>query len=279
MNGNTLPCFDDPPLQEVAISVQFEPLQRLVVPEIGRLWQHYEKKGYQHVEQHPPIEPAIERLGVRKRFMHRAELRLVDGPMLPRVWFLSDDKRELIQIQQDRFGRNWRKVEEGDDYPRYDDHIRGEFLGDFEDFLGFVTDSGIGAVAPTQCEVTYVNLIVGGDGWKTHADCGEVFTPLSRDYTVASRYEIEDVRFATRHLIRAQEGEFLGRLHTTMQPVFVGPEEKPGFNLTLVARGRPLSAELDGIMGFIDLGREHIVRAFADVTRDSMHRIWRRIDR
>lgn len=51
MNGNTLPCFDDPPLQEVAISVQFEPLQHLVVPEIGRLWQHYEKKGYQHDKQ------------------------------------------------------------------------------------------------------------------------------------------------------------------------------------------------------------------------------------
>lgn len=277
MNENTLPCFDDPPLQEVAIAVHFEPLQRLVVPEIGLLWQHYGEK-YQHVEQHEPIDPIIERIGVRQPLMRRAKLRFVDGPLLPRIWFLSDDKRELIQIQQDRFARNWRKVEETDDYPRYDDHIRGEFLNDLTDFLEFTRAKSIGEVFPIQCEVAYVNLILSGEGWETHADCGEVFTPLSRDYAADSRCEIEELKFVSRHLIKSSEEEFLGRLHTTMQPVFVGADETPGFNLTLVARGRPLSNDLDGIMGFVDLGREHIVHGFADVTRPAMHKIWKRLD-
>jgi uncharacterized protein (TIGR04255 family) len=275
VNGPALPYFSDPPLQEVAISAQFEPLQRLVVPEIGRLWQHYGSK-YHHVEQHPPLPSKIERIGVRPPLIRKPTLRLVDGPVLPRVWFLSEDKRELIQIQQDRFIRNWRKLGKDDDYPRYDDHIRPEFLSDLQDFANFVSENSIGDIVPNQCEVTYSNLIVSGECWETHADIGEVFTAWSREYARTSRYELEDARFSIRHLIKAPDGDFLGRLYITTEPTFIDIEGTPGFRLDLVARGRPLSSDLEGIMGFLDLGREHIVRAFADVTRPDLHRVWGR---
>lgn len=277
MNGPTLPIFSAPPLQEVAVSVQFEPLQRLVVPEIGLLWQHYGSK-YHHVEQHPLLPSRIERIGVRQPVNRKPTFQLLDGPVLPRVWFLSEDKRELIQIQQDRFVRNWRKLEKDDDYPRYDDHIRPEFLSDLRDFCEFVSENAIGDIVPNQCEVTYSNLIMSGDCWATHADIGKAFTAWSQTYAQTSRYELEDARFSIRHLIKTAEGEFLGRLFVTTEPLFVEIEERPGFRLDLVARGRPLSPDLDGIMGFIDLGREHIVRAFADVTRPALHRIWGRKD-
>ena len=275
MNGPALPYFSDPPLQEVAVSVQFEPLQRLVVPEIGLLWQHYGSK-YHHVEQHPLLPSKIERIGVRPPFLRKPTLQLVDGPVLPRVWFLSEDERELIQIQQDRFVRNWRKLEKDDDYPRYDDHIRPEFLSDLRDFYDFVSKNSIGDIVPNQCEVTYSNLIASGECWATHADIGKAFTAWSHTYAQTSRYELEDARFSIRYLIRAEDGDFLGRLYVTAEPMFIGIDETPGFRLDLVSRGRPLSPALEGIMGFIDLGREHIVRAFADVTTPDLHRIWGR---
>jgi hypothetical protein len=42
----------------------------------------------------------------------------------------------------------------------------------------------------------------------------------------------------------------------------------------LTARGEPLTGDLDGVLDFIDLGHEWIVRAFESVTSDVMHDLW-----
>jgi hypothetical protein len=43
---------------------------------------------------------------------------------------------------------------------------------------------------------------------------------------------------------------------------------------TLTARGRPLASSLDGVLGFLDLGRASIVRTFAALRTPAMHREW-----
>lgn len=275
-NEIPLPDFTFPPLIEVAISVQFEPLSRLVVPEIGLLWQHYGSR-FSHVEQRPPIEPRFEKLGVRVPLSQQPSFQLFDTPPLPRIWFLDQSKRELLQIQQNRFIRNWRKIEDGDNYPRYDSHVRPRFLEDFDDFREFLACNNIGKVVPNQCEVTYINHLKSGNIWTTHADIGKVFTFWNQDFGEDLRFENEDASFQIRRLIKDPEGEFLGRLHITLQSAF-DENDDPLFVLTLIARGRPLSNETEGIINFIDLGREYIVRSFADITRPELHQLWGRKD-
>ena len=277
MTETQLPHFAKAPLFEVAISVQFEPLQRLVVPEIGLLWQHYGPK-YPHVEQHPQVEPAIERLGVRQSVSRMPKFELVAEAPLPRIWFLSDDKKELLQIQQDRFIRNWRKLSSSDEYPRYEDHIRPEFMADFQDFQAFLVANEIGRVIPNQCEVTYVNYIDPGNGFATHAHIGRVFSIWQQDFSETSIYEIENATFSVRYLIRSESGEFIGRLHASAQPVYRGNDDQVAFQLRFVARGKPFSSDLDGIIKFVDEGRERIVRLFADITTPEMHEVWERKD-
>lgn len=280
MTENVLPHFSDPPLSEVAISVQFEPLEKLAVPEIGLLWQHYGSR-FNHVEQHPPIEPVIERYGVRESESNFPNINiqlLTGGPPLPRIWFLSEDKTELLQIQQDRFIRNWRKVKKGDQYPRYDDHIRPKFLEDIKDFKEFLRDNNIGKIIPNQCEVTYTNILVSGSVWHSHSEIGKIFSFWASDYESFDDCEIENARFQIRQIIRDSSGEFVGRLYVSASPVYKGSEDTPCYSLTLVARGKPLSNDLDGIIGFVDLGREKIVKSFAKITDKKLHDLWGRQD-
>lgn len=132
-------------------------------------------------------------------------------------------------------------------------------------------------MVPNQCEVTYINHLKSGNIWTTHADIGKVFTFWNQDFGEDLRFENEDASFQIRRLIKDPEGEFLGRLHITLQSAF-DENDDPLFVLTLIARGRPLSNETEGIINFIDLGREYIVRSFADITRPELHQLWGRKD-
>ena len=46
--------------------------------------------------------------------------------------------------------------------------------------------------------------------------------------------------------------------------------------LTLTARGKPDSSQLDDIMKWLDLGREWVVRGFTDFTSETLHQLWGR---
>ena len=268
-----LPEFADPPLSEVALAVQFEPLEKLLVPQIGLLWQHYGKR-FPHVEQHSRVDTVIERVGIQKRRGPELDFKITAGPSLPRIWFLDSSGRQLLQIQQDRFVRNWRKLDDADAYPRYVESIRPGFLDDFGDFTSFLTDSEIGKVKPTQCEITYVNFIPSNECWSKHAEVNNVFSIFAKETNVSDGLEVEDVKFEIRHLITDDKGEFIGRLYVVAVPVVNVNNDAPGYNLQLIARGRPLSHSVDGIMDFMDLGRAHIVKAFRNVTTSCLHSMW-----
>jgi len=44
--------------------------------------------------------------------------------------------------------------------------------------------------------------------------------------------------------------------------------------LRLTARGAPDTPDLDGVLAWMDVGREWIVRGFADITSPSAHALW-----
>jgi hypothetical protein len=56
-----LPEFDAPPLAEVSLGVQFQPLERLRTPQLGLLWEHF-REGLPIIEEHPPLEPIRDRV-------------------------------------------------------------------------------------------------------------------------------------------------------------------------------------------------------------------------
>jgi len=267
-----LPDFGDPPLTEVVLSVQFDPLPNLQAPQIGLLWSKF-RKDFPKTKQHAPLDPIIEKFEPPSQSSARLEISNV--PPTPRCWFLNEAGSELIQIQPDRFIHNWRKVNREDEYPRYE-HVRRQFSDELTNFCEFLQDEGIGSFSPNQCEVSYINHIEPCDAWNTHGQLDQVFTVLRTQYSDEFLSEPENIRFAAQYIFKDDEEKPMGRLHIYVQPAFSAADNRPILVMNLTARGRPIEPDIEGILSFMDRGREMIVRGFASITTPEMHKIWRR---
>src|SRR5580692_381298 len=94
-----LPEYEEPPVVEVGVSLQFRALESLRAPQFGLLWNVFRAEGYSRIEEHGELEPAFEefeeglvaKVGVRVQTFD-------DAPPPPRVWFLNEAQNELIQV-------------------------------------------------------------------------------------------------------------------------------------------------------------------------------------
>ena len=74
--------------------------------------------------------------------------------------------------------------------------------------------------------------------------------------------------------MRNNLNEPIGRLHATLQPAWKKIDNSPILVLNMTARGVPLGKGIDGAFSFFDLGREWIVKGFAEITTPEMQRTW-----
>jgi uncharacterized protein (TIGR04255 family) len=194
-----------------------------------------------------------------------------DAPPLPRVWLINEAGNELVQIQPDRLIVNWRKGADNETYPRYASILK-RFRSAFATFEKVVTSEGLGAIIPTQCEITYVNHIVADGNWHSHADLDKVVTVWTGAYSDDFLGAPEDAGFFLRFRMGEGEGPSpLGRLNVNLQPAFRSTDDRPLFVLTLVARGQPHGKRPDETIAFFNLGHDWIVRAFSSITTPEMH--------
>jgi uncharacterized protein (TIGR04255 family) len=197
------------------------------------------------------------------------QFQALEAPPIPRFWFADEAATDLIQVQRDRFIKNWRGIGKGAPYPRYE-YVRRSFDQEFMGFAQFVSRNQLGVVRVNQCEVTYINHIVAGAGWETHAEIDKVFTAWKQP-TSSYPGRVQDLTFHARFPITDQSRRFVGRLHVTLQSVRRLSDGVPIFLLDLTARG-----QIGEGTDFFDLGREWIVRSFAELTTTTMHQIWGR---
>ncbi len=273
--GRPLPNFQDPPVVEVALAVQFEPLAGLCAPQLGALWQSKFRSQFPRVEEHAPLAPMMERFDDAGAAGGSVRIEISSQPSL-RCWFVQQDNRELIQIQKDRFAHNWRKTGVDDEYPRYEKHLRPTFEKELNKFASFVRTNELGELSPNQCEITYVNVLEGGRGWERHGQLARVLSLYSGKFSEAYLPEPEMLRVSGSFVMPGTDDAPGGRLHFLVEPGFRKPDAVPIFRLNLVARGAPLGDGTTGVLDFMDMGREWIVRGFAALTTKGMHEQWER---
>ena len=265
-----LPRFGRPPLIEVALSIRFESLEELTNAHLGLLWADF-RSDFPGVEIHPPLQLGIEQFGVPSPAPF--EITVETEPPKLRYWFLNDPRSELVQVQADAFAHNWRRTSGSPDYPHYD-RIRSSFLAHLGRFRAFLKRERLRDIAPIQCEVTYVNHILAGEGWEKPSDLGEVTTLWAPGQSESFLPDAEDVRLGARYVMADGAGNPLGRLYVNLEP---GYRQKPLLVLRLTARGRPDGQGMEGALRFLDRGHEWIVRGFASLTTPRMHAIWERV--
>jgi len=269
-----LPDFRKPPLAETVLSLQFEPVAGLTTAHVGLLWARF-RDQFPMIEEHPPLPAVFEKF--QPPTPPQVEVSFEEKPPVPRLWFRNEPGSELIQVQSDRLIHNWRKMEGLDPYPRFEP-IRDKFRDEVGILEGFLSEEKLGMLVVNQCEVTYVNHIEPASVWERHGEAEKVFVMCSRLGTGSFLTEPEDAAVRMRFVIPGPKGNPIGRLHAVIQPAWKKSDTSPILTLNLTARGLPLGEGTEGAFAFFDLGRNWIVKGFADLTTREMQRMWERID-
>ena len=104
--SRSFPNYEKPPVVEVVCGIVFETIKGFKAQHLGLFWQKVR-------DRFPECKHAV-RLGFNP------ETEPLDlANYLPRVWFISAKQNTLIQLQDNTFFFNWRKMEEDETYPRY----------------------------------------------------------------------------------------------------------------------------------------------------------------
>lgn len=168
-----LPEFDNPPVVETMLSVQFDPIPGVRTAHLGLLWDAF-KDSFPNVDERVPLEPVIERFPANLSSQPQIRVEAGESFAIPRLWFVSKSGNELIQVQNNRFSKNWRKTGQEELYPRYESTIRPQFDRDYQSFVGFLEENSLGRPRINQCEVMYLNHIVAGKGWTEFQDVAKI---------------------------------------------------------------------------------------------------------
>jgi len=259
-----LPEFARPPVVEVVLDVTFRPIPGFTGAHAGMLFGRLTDR-YKRIEVQPPV-PVREEQERPSNAPGRITIQFMNNPT--RTWMVSADETQLLQVQFDRLIHNWRKATE-DEYPRYG-QVLAEFNQDYDAFTEFLVEQDLPMQPVRQCEVTYINMIPAAEAWETHADFANVFrwgTITSPDLP-----ELESCGAEQHHVVRGEQGEFIGRLYIKAEPGLID-EETPAYQLSMTFRGAPGPG---GHVPFFDIGRRTIVKAFAAVTTEEMHKVWGR---
>lgn len=256
------PSFLNPPVVETLLSVQFEPIDGFRVCHFGLFWDRVSAR-FPRTEERAPITSPLESFLETSTIEPSFQFETVDVPPMPRVWFMSNSGSELIQLQSDRFIKNWRAEGDTAPYPRYP-ALREQFGSDFAIFERFLLDNRLNQPVVRQCEVTYVNHIVGFEA----AEFSKLF-PTTFTFSGPHPGPVEAIAVNSRFIIKDDSGNPCGRLHIAIKSTKRSSDGVPMIALTLTARGQ--SGER---LEFLDIGRDRIVRSFREITTSAMHQQW-----
>jgi uncharacterized protein (TIGR04255 family) len=277
-NPGQLPSFHRPPVDEVAVGVQFN-LEGFLPTHYGSFHDRV-KSEFPGVQALPPLPPINDSFSTPTGAINLSLsplAQLASGwPPWPRALFVSADDCSIIQLQRDRLYFNWRQrpIQEEKEYRRYS-HLRSGFSAAYSAFETWAAEQRLGPVAPTYCEIVYVNPLPFAATGVGPSEPDRVFRVWSKDVGEEWKEPPEGLAFTSRYQLHDDAGEPCGRLTVTMSTA-VGHDSVSEMRLELAARGTPRGAGLDGILAFHDIGHAAIVRCFAAITTPAMHARWDR---
>lgn len=264
----TIADFRAPPVVEVVCGVQFDPLAEFRSAHVGLFWQQV-RETYPIARDAFALPAIVENFGppsVQPQSL--PILQFGGGSLPPRVQLVDDLGGQMIQIQNGRFHHNWEKQGRDHQYRRYK-NIRPAFVERWEQFRRFVNDQALGAIRPTQYELSYVNHVASGDLWDSARGVVEVLPWYAPPPTP------EGTVFEPQFAMHALVPQCRGRLHVTGQVGFRAKDAQLVLQLELTVRGAPaVPGEDADLVSWMDDARECIVRTFVKLTSEKARKAW-----
>ena len=260
--------YGNPPVVETVFAVSLRPLPLNVVD--LSLFGDSQLGDLPVRQEQPPMPTTVETFDGPVPNL-APTISLLEGPPPIRLWFQSEDRSQLVQIQRDWLACNWQGLSNVP-YPRYNS-TEDFFLGVWDKLDTFVAEERSGDLAAVQCELSYINHIVPGDLWERR---GQIDSVLRLAGTADSFLpEPEDAQFAYRYRI-PYEGQDVARLYVQAAPG-AKADGTPVIQLNMIARGAPIGEGREGLVRFFRLAHEWIVEGFAAVTTErAQSDLWKR---
>ena len=261
-----LPEYDQPPVVEVALAVEFKQSVNFRALDLGRL-----ADAWKDILPHAEERPLLPRMGLPSEDLLDTLFEIEEtASNPPRLWLQNHSGDRVAQIQHDRLVVNWRKGDLGGEYPRYET-IRESIQDSWRRLTTACSELGHDEPIPSLCEVQYVNQLGAEQGWNSPQDTENLIVPWSG---------IGDDEFLPHdhlsgfglhcHFPEERDGWL------TIDGWTSGDSETKMMTLGLTSRGRALSEDLDSALSFMDTAHVWIVRGFTAVTTSEAHKIWRR---
>lgn len=262
----TLVKFSNPPVVEVVCGQQFATIREWRSHHYGLFWQTLEG-DLPVVEDKPPLPTGFELpLGPASP----PKFEYMDS-FLPRVWFHSQDRRKMVQVQNDRLLFNWRKSGEDHNYPSFE-VVKREFDKYSSKFSDFLKSAGFAPLNTNQYEVTYVNHIGPKNGFAQFGN-DELFADHKR-HTAKDRLlgPTESINLRWTYAMPKGWGRLTAHAQTAFLPD-VNNEKIIRFDVT--ARGWPGPGTKEREEWFL-MAHEWITRGFTEMTSPDAHKLWQR---
>lgn len=265
----TLPSYDRPPVVEVVTAVSFRRLPALSFVHFSTFWKEHLSDAFPQVEEQPPKSSPLGRSGP-EGLASELSLRIAGEYPPPRLWFLSENRDELLQVQPDWLACNWRKPDADAKYLRWPSR-RTAFASFYTSLESYLRDENLGRLSPERCEVTYVNHIEPGPIWGAHGDLHKILRTVN--HAQVPHLEREQIQFRDQFVMKDINDAPIGRIYVTATPGYLDGK-LPIYQLELTARGEPMGDGISGILSFMDEGRKAIVRTFAGITTREIQAEW-----
>jgi uncharacterized protein (TIGR04255 family) len=251
--------YENPPVVETSFGFTFPPIKGWSLFHLGLLWGRLRPR-YQFAEARLPMGSVeVDEVDLKLG----PEVRLETMPL--RSWFLDSSKNQLLQVQPNRFIRNWRAAEAEQKYFHYSD-LKPMFQEDWTIYRDFLRDEKLPFPTVFKCDVTYINHLLKGREWNTLDDIGTLFKQMNFDLKGALVTSVSFTAASGNNQIRMDAAPG------------IRPDGTPIVQLTLNVSGQPVGALESDIWFKLDECHKLLVETFAEITADDLQKqVWKRI--
>lgn len=266
-----LPDYERPPIDEVAIGLQFDRIEGFSnVQHIGLLWQRL-RGSYPRTMSRPRMETPIEDFrSPREPQLPKVLFMTPDDAANGRTWLVDETDSLLFQVQDTQFVHNWRRRD--DEYSHLDGHV-DRFWSGYDEFTSMLVEEGLGELTLRQVELTYVN-------WIESTDPALYFRPADQSRLTLNGLHEGPADFAfNASFIDSADDEPVARLRVEFNPAFrsVNDIGRHGLQMVLNYRTPVSNPTKDVVTEILKRGREVIDNTFTELTTSAAHEIWGRI--